>query len=64
MVGYSIGFSCVFDPFVCSWHCNKLPFLCSVCVGAGDGVSCLGIFVMFVVGLALRCSLVLRYIFS
>ena len=30
-------------------------------LGAGDSVACLGMLVMFVVGLGLRCSLVLLY---
>ena len=37
-------------------------FFCVVSVlGAGDSISCLGMLVMFVVGLGLRCSLVLLY---
>ena len=35
-------------------------FLCTV-LSAGDSFSCIGMLVMFVVGLGLRCSLVLLY---
>ena len=61
MVGYSVGFSCVLDSlFTVVIIIASLS--CVVCVwGAGDGVSCLGMLVMFMVSLDLKCSLVLGY---
>ena len=61
MVGYSVGFSCVFDSlFAVSIILGSLSCVVSVW-SAGDGVSCLGMLIMFVVSLGLKCSLVLWY---
>ena len=60
VVGYSVEFSCVFDSLF-SVSIVITSLLCVMSVGAGDGVSCLCILAMFVVGLALKCSFVLWY---
>ena len=64
VVEYSAGFFCVFDSLFAVAIVIAFLFCVVSVLGAGDSISCLGMLVMFVVGLGLRCSLVLLYTLS